>query len=143
MGLYRVSCTSALTTRGRRTHAHPTKLVLALLAGHVAVSMLATSDIGGESCKIDALAAAVLLYSALALAALLRVALDPIRRFAVVLALLQPHLRHVAYHRAVVRIDVAAKAELVVRGRSARHDRHNGSEGGPGRSTGARDGVCA
>src|SRR5262245_54016248 len=69
-----VLATSKYPRRSRLTHADPAELVLALLARHV-------------------VAAAVLLDRALALAALLRVALDPVRRLAVVPALLQPHLR--------------------------------------------------
>ena len=76
------------------THAHPAELVLALLARHM-------------------VAAPVLLDRALALAALLRVALDPVRRLAVVAALLQPHLRDRTHDRPMVRVNRAAEAENV------------------------------
>jgi len=73
-------------------HADPTELVLAFLAGHM-------------------VAPAVLLNRALALAALLGITLDPVRRLAVILALLQPQLRNRAHDRPVIALDGAAKAK--------------------------------
>jgi len=86
------------------SHANPAEFVLAFLACHMVAS-------------------SVLLNRTLALATLLRVALDPIRSLAVVLALLKPHLCDAAHHRAVISVDVTAEAELVsIRGTTG-HDR--------------------
>jgi hypothetical protein len=57
---------------GPRTHAHPTELILALLASHV-------------------IAATIFLNGALTLAALLGVTFDPVRSLTVIATFLQPH----------------------------------------------------
>lgn len=95
-------------------HAHPTELVLAFLARHVAVRNGKRREHSGYTTKGgDSLAAAVLLNSALTFATLLRVTLDPVCRLAVVLALLKPHLCNATNDRSVVCVHVAAEAEPV------------------------------
>lgn len=64
---------------------------------------------GGE----HSLASSILLDRTLALATLLRITFDPIRRLAIILTLLQPHLGNTANHRSVIGIDRAPEAELV------------------------------
>ena len=71
----------------------------------------------------DLLATSVLLDGALALAALLRVALDPVRRLAVIAAFLQPELCHGANEWPVVAVDCASEAERVIS--AASHSRYN------------------
>ena len=67
-----------------------------------------------EEYEFDALAPAVLLDRALALGTLLRIALDPVCRLAVVAALFQPERRHAADDGSVVAVDRAAEAEAVL-----------------------------
>lgn len=61
------------------------------------------------------LAATVLLNSTLAFRAFLRVALDPVRCLAVVLALLKPEPRYLANHGPVVSFSLATKTERMLR----------------------------
>lgn len=70
------------------THAHPTELVFAFLASHMARIDDTLMDVLSQKLAKDILAAAILLNRALTFAALFRVALDPISRLTVVLALL-------------------------------------------------------
>lgn len=61
----------------------------------------------------NSLATTVLLDCTLALRTFLGVALDPIRRFAVVATFLEPHLGDVAHHWSMIALDWASKTELV------------------------------
>jgi len=67
------------------------------------------------------LATTVLLDSTLTLATFLGIAFDPVCRFAIIAALLQPHPCDSTQHRSMVAIDVATKAELVFRIRPTRY----------------------
>jgi hypothetical protein len=74
------------------------------------------------------LASAVLLDGTLALAALFRIALDPVSSLTIIPAFLQPHLSHPAYNGPVITIDSTSKAELMRRGCSARHRWYHGRQ---------------
>ena len=123
------------------THAHPAELIFAFLTGHMA-------NRGGQRRihklkAFHALASTVLLNCTLALAALLRVTLDPVGSLTIVLTLLEPHLSHATHHRSMIIVDITAEAELVGIRCSACDDRHNRRESRFGCGVGAGNGVCA
>ena len=121
VSIARVPCVPML---GPRSHANPTELVLALLACHVATCTQVNRTVQISSPKIDSLATSVLLDRRMALGALLRVTLDPIRSLAVVLALLQPKLGDRADQRTVIALLSTPKAEIVlVRASDGGHNR--------------------
>jgi len=110
---------------GARTHAHPTEFMPAFLASHVTditVSTMSYPD------KRHVLATPILLYGTLALTTLLCVTLDPVGGFTIISTLLQPHLGDGTNNWAVVTVDIAPKAELMVG--AATYGWHHSCEGG-------------
>jgi len=101
------------------THTHPAKLIFALLASHMTGRCIQPSGCYEE--WQDLLATTILLDSTLAFATFLGIAFDPVCRFAIIAALLQPHLCDSTQNRSMVAVDVATKAELVFRIRPTRH----------------------
>jgi hypothetical protein len=73
------------------THTHPAKLVFALLASHVTGRSSQPPE-PYERMEKDLLATTILLDSTLTFATFLGIAFDPVCRFAIIAALLQPHL---------------------------------------------------
>ena len=93
----------------------------------------------------NVLATSVLLNRTLAFSAFFGVALDPVRGFAVVSTLPEPHLRHTTYHGSVVALDRASKTELVLRRsvRTAYDGRNDRCQCALGRRGRAGNGICA
>jgi hypothetical protein len=65
--------------------------------------------------ETDILAATILFDGTLTLATLLRITFDPVCSLAVIVALLEPHLRNSTQYRPMIAIDIATKAKLVLR----------------------------
>ena len=88
--------------------------------------------------RSHSLAPSILFYRTLTLTTLLRIALDPVCGFAVILTFLQPQLCDTAYYRPMVAVNVAAKTEQVVLrgtavyGRNHRHKSRLSCRGGAG-----------
>jgi hypothetical protein len=101
------------------THTHPAKLVLALFASHVTRGTVSLRNATKE--WRDLLATTILLDGTLTFATFLGIAFDPVCRFAIIAALLQPHPCDSTQYRSMVAVDVATKAELVFRIRPTRH----------------------
>lgn len=120
--------------------------MLAFLASHVAAKRLVSKDLTEiQDINDNVLATSVLLNRALTFGALLGVTLDPVRSFAVVSTLLEPHLRHTAYHGSMIALDRASKAEFVLRGsvRTTCDSWNDCRQRAPGRRGRTGDGVCA
>lgn len=122
------------------THTHPTKFVFALLASHV-TGRVSLRDAMKE--WEDLLATTILLDSTLTFATFLGIAFDPVCRFTVITALLQPHLCDCTQHRSMVAVDVATKAELVFRIRPTRYRWDNSRQCGARRRSWTRDTAIA
>lgn len=88
--------------------------MLAFFASHVANKRFVSNDLTKHN-EENVLATSVLLNRALTFRAFLGVTLDPVRGLAVVSALLEPHLRHTAYHGSMISLDRASEAEFVLR----------------------------
>ena len=82
-----------IKARRKHTHAHPTELILALLASHVADKIYSFAPHNTAKGVADSLAATIFLNGTLTLAALLGVTFDPVRSLAIIAAFLQPHPR--------------------------------------------------
>lgn len=82
-----------IKVRQKHTHAHPTELILALLASHVADTMNLFVSHNVVKGVTDSLAATIFLDGTLTLATLLGVTFDPVRSLTVIAAFLQPHSR--------------------------------------------------
>jgi hypothetical protein len=82
-----------IETRRKHTHAHPTELILALLASHMADKVDSFASYNAVNGERDSLAATVFLNGTLTLATLLGIAFDPVCSLTVIPAFLQPHPR--------------------------------------------------
>jgi len=85
------------------SHANPTEFVSAFLACH----MVAT---------------AILLYGTLAFATLFRIAFNPVSRFTIILAFLEPQFCYAANQRSMIRLEWASKTKGVAS--STTYSRH-------------------
>jgi len=90
MGTAQISDHTEVSITKLRTHTDPTKLVFTLLTSHMAEYKSMSNQGRCQTDKRCSLATSVLFDCALALAALLRVAFDPIGGFGVVPTLLRP-----------------------------------------------------
>jgi len=93
IGAAQISDHTQVSMTKLRTHTDPTELVFTLLTSHMAEYKGMSNQGCCQTYKRYSLATSVLLDRALALAALLRVALNPIGGFRVVPALLRPEFR--------------------------------------------------
>jgi len=92
------------------THAHPTELILALLARHMTNQSVSIRPPNLHI--LYSLAPSILLDRRLTLGTLLRITLDPIRRLTIILTLLQPQLRDTANQGSMIPFR-ASKTEIM------------------------------
>jgi len=100
-------------TPDQRTHAHPTKLVFALLTRHMALTPVHQTHIQKPVAQ-HSLAPPILLNRTHTHTTLLGIALDPIRRLAVVPTLLEPHSCGPTHNWPVIALNGTPKAEFVL-----------------------------